>query len=179
MDRYPTRGSQLADYRSGDLPSLIAYVLLFVLFVYAVVMEVQDVRCPTTNATNEECDLGGGMSFSGSRPEPSDSCDVLLNKIDNAAGYEVKSVKWRRSFIISTVLVLVLLLVGGISGGAFPAWHNLYLYVVLGFVVILGFNMYYGYHIFRKAEGWIFDSTDLLREKFCPDSRSTRVNSAQ
>lgn len=152
--------------RDTKIATLVAYLILLGLFVYAFWMENKDTRCPNIGSPDEECDLGGGMSFAWSRPEPDDSCYTLLNKIDNAAGYEVKSVKWRRSFLLSTIIVLAIIAIGG-APVDFSKWYLVFMYILIAFVILLGFNMYYGYHIFRKAEGWIFDSTQMIRDRYC------------
>lgn len=165
-------------YRDSWMINVSMYGLLGLLVVYALSMEMKDVRCPTPYSTNEECEIGGGMSFAWSRPDPNDSCGTLLDKIDKAAGYEVNSVKWRRHFLFSVAIMLVAWL---LINGRLPNWHIFYLYLIVSFIILTAFGMYYSYHVYRRAEGWIFDSTDLIREKYCnvPVTANPRVRSGR
>jgi hypothetical protein len=46
----------------------------------------------------KKCKPAEGMPYRGSTPSSDDDIPTLLDKIDNAAGVEDKSIKWRRSF---------------------------------------------------------------------------------
>lgn len=153
--------------RDSICVNVVMYVLVLALCIYAIFMEKQDVSCPYPNASKEECELQGGMSFGGPHPSEDDSCDELLKKIDKAAGYEVNSVKWRRNFLSSVAITFVGTL---IMNGSLPNWHIFYLYLIISFIILTAITLWYTYHVYRVAEGKIFDATDILRNKFCPNS---------
>jgi hypothetical protein len=144
--------------------NVVMYGVIFIATAFFWKLENTDVRCPSFTSTEEECDKGGGMSFSHTRPEPGDSCVTLLRKLYKAAGAEQASVKWRRSFILSVVVMTVMWLLVG-TPGSFPDWKIFYLSVLIGYAVLLGSYMYYSYHVFGVAETWMKETIDILRTK--------------
>jgi Ca2+/Na+ antiporter len=87
-----------------------------------------------------------------------------VGKIDIAASAEQKSIKWRRSFILSVVIcVLVFVLV--VMHGNLPYWPYMYAAVIIStFVLYFNFN-YYSYHYYNRPTENIKKSTELLFEK--------------
>jgi hypothetical protein len=157
----------MSDYKSW-LP-YIPYVASGLIVGYILYIEKKDVQCPTLSSSGDECKDGGGMSFSYTKPNPTDSCQTLLDKIRKAAGAEPASIKWRRALILSFSIVTVTsILVGPYSlftiGGP-NGWKPFYLSIMIGFVILLGNYIYYSYHIYGKAETWLKDSLDILQQK--------------
>ena len=73
------------------IDNAVMYLILFIITLWVWKIERKDVQCPNFSAGKEECEQEGGMSFAGSKPQPGDSCQVLLKKIDKAAKEEFKS----------------------------------------------------------------------------------------
>jgi hypothetical protein len=142
----------------------LMYLLLFIGAAYILYIERTDIHCPRFTSTKQECDSEGGMAFSHTRPKDTDSIDILLNKIHKASGAEQASIKWRKSLLLSIgIMISVWLLV--ITPGKLPEWQQLYLGILVGFVIILGTHLYYSFHIFGTAEQWIKDAINLIKSK--------------
>jgi len=154
----------------------IMYILLLIGVLFFWYLEHKDVHCPNFGASKEECDSKGGMSFSNTKPNDTDSCKTLISKIHKAAGAEQASVKWRRAMILSaSIMTLMWVLITVIPkkhrGGAYlfglPSWQTFYISTIIGFSVLLGSYLYYSYHVFGIAENWIRDSLKELEDKGC------------
>ena len=152
-----------------DLPltlNIIMYILIFAFTIFAWRTEHIDVHCPSFTSSREECASQGGMSFSGTKPDPSDSCRALMEKIRKAAGAEQRSIKWRRAFLLSVAIMgAVWVLVG--TPGSLPDWKPFYISVLLSFAVLFGSYTYYSYHVYGLAEKWVGDALDEMERKGC------------
>ena len=142
------------------------YVLMFAAAVYVWKIEHIDVHCPNFNATTQECEEQGGMAFSGSKPKESDDCKTLINKIRKGAGAEQRSIKWRRSFILSVAIMLIANILV-LTPGSLPDWKTFYLSVFISFGVLFASYVYYSYHVYGLAEQWMENSIDELEQKKC------------
>ena len=144
----------------------VMYAVLALAAIFVAYIENKDIRCPTFTASKEECDNGGGMAFSGTKPSETDTCQQLINKILKAAGAEQASIKWRRAFILSvSIMVIMWVLVG--TPGTLPDWKILYLSILVAYAILFGSFNYYSYHVFGRAETWLKDSINELMAKGC------------
>jgi hypothetical protein len=143
--------------------------LLFITVLFLWYTEHKDIHCPSFHSSQQDCENGGGMSFSHSKPETHDSPQTLLNKISKASEAETLSIKWRRSFLLSVAITL-----GGwifvwsnlsIKPDILPDWKLFYLSVMICYVILLGHFMYYSYHVYATAEQWIKQSLNVLKSK--------------
>lgn len=151
---------------------ILVFVLLgaFICFVWW--LEHKDIHCPTFDSTKEECDRYGGMSFSYTKPNDTDTCQELVNKIWKAAGAEQASVKWRKSLLLAVSIMVAFWLTVGVLGKmnpatSLPTWQTFILSVLVAYAVLLGSYMYYSYHVFGVAEVWIRDSLKEMEAKGC------------
>ena len=142
------------------------YLLIFAAAIYVWKVEHIDVHCPNFNSSQEQCESEGGMAFSGSRPTDSDDCQTLIRKIRKGVGAEQRSIKWRRSFLLSVAIMLVASILV-ITPGRLPDWKTFYLSVLISFAVLFGSYVYYSYHIYGRAEQWAKDAIDELETKKC------------
>lgn len=149
--------------------NVVPYAILAAAACYIWWVEHKDIHCPTFDSSKEECDKYGGMSFSYTRPEKSDSCATLVSKISKAAGAEQASVKWRRAFIFSVAIMATMWILVGYSktNQGLPDWRILYLSVAIGFVILIGIYLYYSFHVWKNPEDWIRESLKMLEEKEC------------
>ena len=148
------------------MENLVMYLLLALATIFVLRVESTDIRCPTFSSSREECENGGGMSFSFTKPADNDTCQRLIEKISKGAGAEQASIKWRRSFLLAvSIMVLMWLLVG--TPGNLPDWKVLYLSILIAYVIIFGSFNYYSYHVFGRAETWMRDSIRELQSKGC------------
>lgn len=147
-----------------DVVNFFAYILLFAAAGFFWSIEHKDIRCPSFSSSEKECEEGGGMAFSHTKPLPTDSCDVLLKKLYKAAGAEQTSVKWRRAFVLAVAVMTIMWFLVG-SPGALPDWKVMYLSVLIGYTILLGSYMYYSYHVFGVAETWMKQTIEILRQR--------------
>jgi len=146
--------------------NLIMYAILGAAVAFVWYVETKDIRCPTFTSSSTECDNGGGMSFSYTKPSNTDSCKLLIEKLRKASGSEQASIKWRRSLILSTTVMILMWLLVGTPGGL-PDWKTLYLSILVAYVIIFGSFNYYSYHVFGRAETWMKDTIRELESKGC------------
>lgn len=150
---------------------IVMYILLFVGVGYVWSVEHKDSQCPSLNSNKDECEQGGGMSFSHTQPQPGDSCATLLQKIYKGAGAEYEAVKWRKALLLSTLSMVLVWIMVGKGQDILPDWKTMYMSIAIVFGVILGSYMYYSYHVYGKSTAWIRRSTQILSEKVqCPFS---------
>lgn len=143
-------------------PNIIMYLVLLGFIFYVRSLESTDIHCPSYGSTKQECDEGGGMSFSHTKPSPNDTCDQLLNKIHKAVGAEPASIKWRKAFLLSSAILFP---VWFFTTGTLPSWQQMYLSVLIGFVVLLMAFNYYSYHVYGVAEHWAREDISEFRAK--------------
>jgi hypothetical protein len=106
------------------------------------------------------------MSFAGSKPSPSDSCDTLLKKITISSGATQNAIIWRRA-LLTSIIIIVLVSVLIATPALLPNWIPLYLGVFIGFIIISGVQQWYNYHVWSKPLSWTQESVALLYEKGC------------
>jgi len=141
--------------------SLLMYALLLGLFVYVAWIERQDWECPSLHSSLSECD-GNGMPHRNSKPQPGDTCDKLLYRIERAAGVERRSIKWRRAFLIAAVSSLALWILL-LTPGTLPKWTKFYLSIAIIFVIVRAQFAWYSYHRFKAPEEHIYEAVKRIR----------------
>ena len=95
---------------------MLAYVIIF-FTIYAIYFEVK-----------EQC-----HSYEAGKPKQGDKLKICLEKIKCCLTYDMKTIKWRRSLIASTVIIiLVFLLVHKRK----PELNEMLLYIIICFVVM-------------------------------------------
>lgn len=168
---------------TDTLIKLLPYLILAAATCFIWWTEHKDIHCPKLDATKEECEKYGGMAFSYTKPNDTDTCQELVGKIYKAAGAEQASVKWRKAFILSTAIMVVMWLVVGtglcgsssgctmVGGLALPPWRVLYLSILVGYAVLLGSYLYYSFHVSKISEDWIKDSLREMEAKGCINNK--------
>src|SRR5271170_8012163 len=106
----------MAELLESSTENLIMYTLLGLFTVFVWYVETRDIKCPTFFSSSEECENGGGMSFSHTKPADDDSCQKLVEKISKGAGAEQASIKWRRSFTLSVSTMAAMWILIGTPG---------------------------------------------------------------
>lgn len=145
---------------------VVMYLILALATIFIWWVESKDIKCPTFSSSDKECENGGGMSFSYTKPNDTDTCQKLVEKIYKGAGAEQGSIKWRRSLVLSVSIMAVMWILVG-SPGTLPDWRVLYLSILIAYVILFGSFNYYSYHVFGKAEQWMKDSIRELETKGC------------
>lgn len=152
--------SSLGNLRREDV---VMYALLAILTLMVGYIERVDIKCPTFSSTEEQCENGGGMSFSFTKPNDQDTCEELIKKIYKSAGAEQASIKWRRSFVLAVIIAASI----WVLTSKLPSWKILYTSVLIAYVIIFANFNYYSYHIFGKAETWMKDAIKEMEDKGC------------
>jgi len=144
--------------------NVLMYGLLLVALFIVNRIEQNDWHCHNPYEWWEKCKVADeGMAFRGSTPKQGDSSRVLLDKIDNAAGAENNSIKWRRTLIVSTIIVfLIFVLV--ITPANLPEWNIFYLSILISWAILYFNFSNYSYHKYGDARRNIEASTNMLRE---------------
>ncbi|ALX27557.1 putative membrane protein [Golden Marseillevirus] len=143
--------------------NVIGYILVLVALFFVVKAEVTDMRCPNPNCSKDECgDYGRGMAYYGSEPQETDDIPKLLDRILVASKTDERTVKWRRCFILSFLVVtgICLLVLNQVPP-------------VLSFVLMLFISMavwhfsfgYYAFHHYQAAMDNVNKTVDILRQK--------------
>lgn len=82
------------------------YILVGLLVLFALYKERQALGCPDI-PSGVDCDNANGKAVKGTLPLPSDSNDVIFQKIKKAADFSDRWVMWRIGFILSLPCVLL------------------------------------------------------------------------
>ena len=135
---------------------------------------------------------GTGMSWAGSVPYKEDEIFTLLEKIKKASNAETHSIKWRRSLILSTLLVYTVVcpnFVFGFSGSndrgyekedfgicignfCLPDWRGVYILIAIFFLILYFTYDYYSYHIYSKPRENIRTGVEYIKNKIKQSTNS-------
>ncbi|AHA46020.1 putative membrane protein [Insectomime virus] len=143
--------------------NIVGYILLLIALIFVVKAEMTDIHCPNPNCPKSECaDYGRGMAYFGSEPEEADTIPQLLDKILIASKTEERTVKWRRCFIMSFIIIsaISLLVLCQIPPVA--------TFVLMLFIAMAVWHFsfgYYAFHHYQAAVDNITESVDILRQK--------------
>ena len=146
--------------------NVIAYIIIAVLLVKVWLTEHKDIHCPNFQATQSECDQQGGAAFAGTRPQSTDSCETLINKVYKGAGAEQATIKWRRALLLASGIMFATWFLL-ITPGRLPDFRIMIFSILLGYVILFGSFNYYSYHMYGVSEAWMQQSLDILRAKGC------------
>lgn len=151
------------------LINIIAYLFLIIVAVMVIITERKDNTCPSFDATQEECNEGGPMCYSWTKPNTWDSVPTILRKIKTCSKANSSSVKWRRIFITSFGIIIGLWLVVSLfvdNGDIFiPDWRITYLCFVVVYTILFSTSNYYDFHLYKGAEENIDGNIKNLEKK--------------
>lgn len=154
---------------------IVMYVIILGLALFLASSEHKDWGCEDPYILFEKCKPAEGMSYRGSKPEKDDDCSTLLKKINIAASAPSKSIKWRKSFVVS---VIISLLIFGlvVSPGRLPKWTTFYLSVLIGFAVVYFSLNFYDFHKYNTPREYIAEATDMIAtNNTCCSSTNSNV----
>lgn len=138
------------------------YILIIIVLLYALYKERQALGCGNF-LDGKDCDNANGKAVKGSAPSPKDSCDQLLDKIDYAADYQSRFVKWR-AFLILSFLGMLLLWFAVFQ--KFPSEWELVVGMLVLFLVMSSASSFYKFHLYNHIEHNIDESTEILRQRY-------------
>ncbi len=107
---------------------------------------------------------GFGDEFSkmyvNDKPTGTDSYEDIIRKIHNLARVDSKTVKWRRCLIAS---IFISVLLWFLLFTRLPTAKEMFLSILIPFLVLYGMFSYYYYHYYRFVEGYIGDHSNKLK----------------
>lgn len=137
------------------------YILVFVLLLHTIYKERQSLGCGNF-FEGVDCDNGNGKAVRGSAPQKGDIESELLNKIDHAAEYNSRFVKWRIFFILSVVMMGLLWF---IIFKKFPTEWEFVVGIVVLFSLMASTSSFYDFHLHEHVKNNVQKSVDILRER--------------
>jgi hypothetical protein len=138
------------------------YILICIIFVYAIFKERESFGCPEYISIKEHCDDNEGKAIRGTKSNSLDETSTILDKINYAADYDTRLVVWRSYFILSTISTIVLFFV---IFQRFPTELELVCGILVLFLTFYFLNSFYTFHVYQKIKSNIDNSTDILRKR--------------
>nr|WNL49801.1 membrane protein [Marseillevirus sp.] len=153
----------MSNFASSPLFNIVGYILLLFALMFVVKAEMTDIRCPNPNCPKDECaDYGKGMAYFGSTPSEQDSVPQLLDKILIASKTEERTVKWRRCFILSFLIITAIWIL------VLQKVPSVVVFVLMLFIAMAVWHFsfgYYAFHHYQAAVDNIDEAVGILREK--------------
>lgn len=144
--------------------NVFMYILIFVVAILVAIAESRDWKCTQTYAVFSKCIPTDAMPYRNSEPEDNDSTTELLEKIDNAAGYERKTIQWRMQFFTSVIIALAVFALV-ITPASLPVWTTFYIVTAIIMLILYFRANYITYHRYQKPELNILAATKLIRSR--------------
>lgn len=145
------------------------YIFIGIFLIYALYKERQALGCGSM-LDGRDCDNANGKAVKGTAPLSTDPPGVLLNKIDYAAAYQNRFVKWRAVFIVSFCTAMLLWFV---VYKRIPSEWELVVVMTVLFVTMFMATSFYRFHLYDHINENIDASTNLLRQHVAKDDEQT------
>ena len=137
------------------------YIVIAGILLYALYKEREALGC-SKFINGEDCDNANGKAVKGSNPSTSDTTSEILNKIDYAADYQSRFVKWRAVLIVSFVSMVILWFV---LFRRFPNEWEIVTGTLVLFIFMTSAVGFYRFHLYDHVEHNINDATNILRDR--------------
>lgn len=145
--------------------SIIIYALIIFFVWFAIKSESIDIFCPAGCKIYDKskCGDGKGKFYLDGRGKKSDKVSVLLNKIEHLSETDEKTVLWRRSFIFSILMSILLSL---LVLDHIPDGKELLLMVIVLFVICYFGYTFYRQHYYKFVREFIKENIGFIRKRF-------------
>lgn len=137
------------------------YIGIGLIMIFVVYKERQALGCPTI-PNGSDCDNINGKAVKGTKPSPSDSDSVLLDKIRLAASYKERFVYWRKALILAFVASFVFFFV---AYQTYPTEYELVVCMFVFAVLVIFGNSFYIFHLCNHVRKNIESSVDILESR--------------
>ena len=84
----------------------IYFTVIFIIFIYSLLKERQEFGCSGWFKVKKHCNDMDSIYFKGTKPQKTDSKEILSKKLKSILRIHNKHAIWRKCFIISTVIVI-------------------------------------------------------------------------
>ena len=147
---------------------IVALVILALATCLVAYIENQDWKCPTLFPDEEQRCTGEGMPFRGGVPQPDDDCATLIKRIVRSAGAMRKSVKWRQSFILASLVTFATFALVVTPGRLDPdMWVGVYCMFCITFLILNFSSNWHSFHRYEIPERHIHTAIEMLQQKGC------------
>lgn len=137
------------------------YLVIALVFVYALYKEREALGCPTI-PNGEDCDNANGKAVRGTKPLPTDPTPVIFDKIRKAADFADRWVVWRISFLISLPSVLLIYF---FLYQRFPDEHETLMGLfIISAIVYFALN-FYKFHLINYVKDNIDEGVKILETR--------------
>ena len=137
------------------------YAAVATIFVYAVYKERQALGCPNIPNGND-CDNINGKAVKGSAVNSNMSSATILDKIEYAAHYDDRWVKWRIFFMLSVCFAIV---AAYIMQGKLVSEKDLLVYVTVLMLSLTLTTGFYKFHLTDHVTANISTGVNILKSR--------------
>jgi len=88
-----------------NLTTIIIYAIILLIIYWAITAERKDQNC--ADVANKICGDGKGRAYYNNHPEPGDSKETLIRKLQATAKYDQIAVHWRMNMLVAVVSAFV------------------------------------------------------------------------
>jgi hypothetical protein len=137
----------------------IFYLVFAGLYLFALYKERQALGCPNI-PDGRDCDNSNGKAVKGTEPLPTDSTNIVAQKMKKAADFGDRWVMWRLSFLLSVPCIFLITYM--LKGTYVPEPKEL---VVGSFVItaLVYFTLnFYKFHLINHIRNNIDKGVDIL-----------------
>ena len=145
--------------------NIVFYGIFLIATMFIWKVEVRDNQCSDIWNDGAICGPGHGLPGRGSTPHENDTKAELLDKIKKGSDAESSTIKWRRSFILSSGIAFAFWMLVG-TPGTLPEWYRFALTHMIAFTILMFSFAYYSYHIYDPITKNIRESVKLLKKKY-------------
>ena len=147
---------------SPESASMWTYILVFIIILYALYKEREALGCRGI-FDGKDCDNDKGKAVEGSISSKNDNTPEILDKIEYAADYQLRFVKWRAFLIVAFLTTILLWFV---VFQKFPREWELVVGILILFVAMSSATGFYLFHLYDHIKKNIDKSTDILRKRY-------------
>ena len=137
------------------------YIVIAVIFIYAVYKERQALGCPNV-PNGVDCDNANGKAVKGSNVNPNMSTPDILTTVSYAAHFEDRWVKWRIFFMLSVCFAVV---AAYIMQGKFVDERDLLIYVTVLMLALVLTSNFYKFHLTDFVAKNITSAVNILKTR--------------
>lgn len=141
---------------------LFGFLFLIIIY-YAIMKEREELACYRFSI-GRQCIDEESVYLKNTKAETTDTCEDLYIRMISILSYQDKGGVWRRSFIISTILIFFMHIVYSINN----KFDNINQYIVtllVFFAIIYFYHNYLNFHHFRKLKQNGVEILDLIKKK--------------